>query len=52
MISKLSSSALEAKDNAAKALPFGPDPEATQPTTTTQPTEGCAREQKPAQKES
>jgi hypothetical protein len=46
MISKLSSSALKAKDTAAKALPSGQDPEARQPTPTTQPAEGCAREEK------
>jgi hypothetical protein len=46
MISKLSSSTLETKDNAAKALPSGPDPQATQPTVTTQPAERCAREEK------
>ena len=34
------------KDTAAKALPPGPDPEATQPTATTQPADGCASEQK------
>ena len=43
---KLSGSALEAKDTAAKALPCGPDPEATQPTATTQPAEGSAGEEK------
>ena len=43
---KLSGSALEAKDTAPKALPSGQDPEATQPTATTQPAEGCAREEK------
>lgn len=37
---------LEAKDTAAKALPSGPEPEATQPTATTQPAERCAREEK------
>jgi hypothetical protein len=31
-----------------KALPSGPDKEATQPTATTQLAEGCAREEKPA----
>jgi hypothetical protein len=36
-----------AKDTAAKALPSGPDPEATQPTATTQPAEGCAGEEEP-----
>ena len=43
---KLSGSALEAKDTAAKALPCGPDPEATQPTATTQPTDASAGEEK------
>ena len=52
MISKLSSNTLEAKDTAAKALPSGQDPEATQPTATTQPAERCARQEKLASKES
>ena len=55
MISKLSSSTLETKDNAAKALPSGQDPEPTRPTEAAQVPEtadGCAREEKPAQKES
>jgi hypothetical protein len=43
---KLSSSALEAKDTAAKALPSGQDPEATQPTAITRLAERCAREEK------
>jgi hypothetical protein len=47
---QLQTSALEAKDNAAKALPCGRDPEATQPTVTTQPAEGCAREEKDREK--
>jgi hypothetical protein len=46
MISKLPSSALEAKDTAAKAFPSGPDPEATQPTASTQLAERCVREEK------
>jgi len=41
MISKLPRTASEAKDTAAKALPSGPDREATQPA------ESCAREEKP-----
>jgi transposase-like protein len=45
MLRKLQSSALKAKDTAAEALPSGPNKEATQPA------EGCAREEKPAQKE-
>lgn len=44
MISKLPSSALEAKDTAAKALPSEPDKEATQPTATTQPEEWLCQE--------
>ena len=51
MVSKLSSSALKAKDTAAKALPSGQDPEAAQPTATTQPAEGCEREDKNCAKE-
>jgi hypothetical protein len=43
MCSKLTRSA---SDAAAKALPCGPDKEATQPTASTQPAEGCAREEK------
>lgn len=35
---------LEAKDT-AKALPSGPNPESAQPTATTQPADGCAREE-------
>jgi hypothetical protein len=49
---KLASSASEAKDTAVKALPCGPDPEATQPTATTRSAEGCAREETDSQKES
>jgi hypothetical protein len=45
MISKLPRSPLEAKDTAAKALPSGPDPEAAQPTASTQPAERSAREE-------
>ena len=48
MISKLPRSPLEAKDTAAKALPSGPDPDAAQPTASTQPAERSAREEKPA----
>ena len=39
--------ALEAKDTAAKALPSGPEPEATRPTASTQPAERCVKEEKP-----
>jgi hypothetical protein len=47
MISKLSSSTLETKDNAAKALPSGPDKEATQPSEAAEAAaEGCAGEEK------
>jgi hypothetical protein len=46
MISKLSSSALEAKNTATKSLPSGQDPEPIQPTATTRPAERCAREEK------
>jgi hypothetical protein len=46
MISKLPSSALEAKNTTTKALPSGPDKEATQPTATTRLAERCAREEK------
>ena len=46
MFHQLQTSALEAKDTAAKGLPSGPDPEATPLTVSTQPAEGCAREEK------
>jgi hypothetical protein len=46
MIRKLSSSALKAKDTAAKALPSGQKPEATQSTAITQPAERSAGEEK------
>ena len=52
MLKELPTKALEAKGTAAKALPSGPDKEATQPIATTQPAEGCASEEKPAQKQS
>ena len=52
MVSRINGIALKANDTAAKALPSGQDPEATQPTVTTQPADGCAREEKPAQNES
>ena len=51
MISKFPSRDLEAKDATTKALPVGQDIEATRPTATTQLAEGCAREEKTAQKE-
>jgi hypothetical protein len=51
MIRKLSSSTLKAKHTAAKALPSGPDTEATQPTAITQPAERSAREEKSRAKE-
>jgi hypothetical protein len=41
----------EAKDTPAKALPSGPEPEATNPTATTQPAERSARGEKDPTKE-
>jgi hypothetical protein len=46
MLKQLGLEGREAKDTAAKALPSGQDPEPTQPA------DGCAREEKPAQKAS
>jgi hypothetical protein len=50
MIAKLSGDS--STHTAAKALPSGQHPEPTQPAATTGLAEGCAREEKPAQKES
>ena len=62
MISKLPTSAREAKDTGAKALPSGQEPELTRSIETTEAAEAaaqlpeasepCAREEKPAPKES
>jgi hypothetical protein len=46
MLKQLPTTASKAKNTATKPLPSGPDSEATQPT------EGCAREEKDSQKES
>ena len=51
MIRKLSSSALEAKDTATRALPSGQDGEATQPTATKQPAERSTGGEKDRAKE-
>ena len=51
MLHQLQTSALEAKDPAAKALPFGQGSEATQPTAITQPAERSASEEKDRAKE-
>jgi hypothetical protein len=52
MISKLSSSSLEARDTTIKALPSGQDPQVAQTTNSTETADGYAREEKLVQKES